>query len=277
MILDPVLSVVSRCDRKTFQPRQRSSQAVPAYVIPQRYPRSWRHRLLLRSRCSGVGGRRFFQECLYDLENGLDVLDRVACKRRVVSRCLDKWRRLRTPLSWNHLKSGPACIIQAMPSTESDLAGKVDAIASEPMVGIPQNEWTACIGIDGRHDPDYARIGTQAKSRYCRHDQDEQGMAGWPTCENSAALGWMLCCVSPGCITPDSASEGRYSSRSASSEVLSAFCLQKRFLFLAARHNTILSWISEMRYRMHRSGSMRTVRAWWSFYSTTLPSVHRRR
>jgi hypothetical protein len=27
---------------------------------------------------------------------------------------------------------------------------------SEQVVGMAQNEWTASIGIDGRHDPDYA-------------------------------------------------------------------------------------------------------------------------
>jgi hypothetical protein len=32
----------------------------------------------------------------------------------------------------------------------------VDAMLSEQVVGMAQNEWTASIGIDGRHDPDYA-------------------------------------------------------------------------------------------------------------------------
>jgi len=29
---------------------------------------------------------------------------------------------------------------------------------SEWVVGMAQNRWTASIGIDGRHDPDYARV-----------------------------------------------------------------------------------------------------------------------
>jgi hypothetical protein len=43
-----------------------------------------------------------------------------------------------------------------MSSTDSDMGGKVDGILSEPVVGMARNEWTACVGIDGRHGPDYA-------------------------------------------------------------------------------------------------------------------------
>jgi hypothetical protein len=43
-----------------------------------------------------------------------------------------------------------------MPSTDSGVPEKVDAMLSEQVVGMAQNEWTASIGIDGRHDPDYA-------------------------------------------------------------------------------------------------------------------------
>jgi hypothetical protein len=37
----------------------------------------------------------------------------------------------------------------------------VDAMLSEQVVGMAQNEWTASIGIDGRHDPDYATTTTR--------------------------------------------------------------------------------------------------------------------
>jgi len=43
-----------------------------------------------------------------------------------------------------------------MPSTDSGDPEKVDAMLAEQVVGMTRNEWTASIGIDGRHDPDYA-------------------------------------------------------------------------------------------------------------------------
>jgi hypothetical protein len=46
-----------------------------------------------------------------------------------------------------------------MPSTNSGGPEKVDAMPSERVVGMAQNEWTASIGIDGRHGPDYALDG----------------------------------------------------------------------------------------------------------------------
>ena len=45
-----------------------------------------------------------------------------------------------------------------MPSTDSGGPEKVDAMPSERVVGMAQNEWTASIGIDGRHGPDYALV-----------------------------------------------------------------------------------------------------------------------
>ena len=45
---------------------------------------------------------------------------------------------------------------QSMPSTDSDELGKVVGMPLEPVVGMARNEWTASIGIDGRHGPDYA-------------------------------------------------------------------------------------------------------------------------
>ena len=46
-----------------------------------------------------------------------------------------------------------------MSSTDSDELGKVVDMPLERVVGMARNEWTASIGIDGRHDPDYA-LGT---------------------------------------------------------------------------------------------------------------------
>jgi hypothetical protein len=43
-----------------------------------------------------------------------------------------------------------------MPSTDSGGPEKVDAMPLERVVGMARNEWTASIGIDGRHGPDYA-------------------------------------------------------------------------------------------------------------------------
>jgi len=43
-----------------------------------------------------------------------------------------------------------------MSSTDSDSLGKVVGMPSEQVVGMARNEWTASVGIDGRHGPDYA-------------------------------------------------------------------------------------------------------------------------
>ena len=43
-----------------------------------------------------------------------------------------------------------------MPSTDSDELGKVVDMPLERVVGMARNEWTASVGIDGRHGPDYA-------------------------------------------------------------------------------------------------------------------------
>ena len=43
-----------------------------------------------------------------------------------------------------------------MSSSDSDTAGKVVGMPSEPVVDMARNEWTASIGIGGRHGPDYA-------------------------------------------------------------------------------------------------------------------------
>jgi hypothetical protein len=45
-----------------------------------------------------------------------------------------------------------------MSSTDSGVPEKVDAMLSEQVVGMARNEWTASIGIDGRHGPEHARI-----------------------------------------------------------------------------------------------------------------------
>ena len=45
---------------------------------------------------------------------------------------------------------------RARATTDSGIPKKLDAILSEQLVGAARNEWTASIGIDGRHDPDYA-------------------------------------------------------------------------------------------------------------------------
>jgi hypothetical protein len=57
-----------------------------------------------------------------------------------------------------------------MPSSDSDTAGKVVGMPSEQLVGIGRNEWTASVGIGGRHGPDYATLmGEKLKpfSRCC--------------------------------------------------------------------------------------------------------------
>ena len=59
-----------------------------------------------------------------------------------------------------------------MPSTESKRCrppipvypGKAVGMPSEQVVGMIQNEWTASIRIDGRHEPDYA-VGPSTHNR----------------------------------------------------------------------------------------------------------------
>jgi hypothetical protein len=41
-------------------------------------------------------------------------------------------------------------------TTDSDVVEKLDAMQSEQLVDMARNRWTASIGIDGRHGPDYA-------------------------------------------------------------------------------------------------------------------------
>jgi hypothetical protein len=43
-----------------------------------------------------------------------------------------------------------------MSSTDSDEIGKVVDMPLERVVGMARNEWTASIGIDGRHGPEHA-------------------------------------------------------------------------------------------------------------------------
>jgi len=45
-----------------------------------------------------------------------------------------------------------------MSSSDSDPVGKVVGMPSEQVVGMARNEWTASIGIGGRHEPDYAGV-----------------------------------------------------------------------------------------------------------------------
>jgi hypothetical protein len=45
-----------------------------------------------------------------------------------------------------------------MPSTDSGVPEKVDAMLSEQVVGMARNEWTTSIGIDGRHGPEHAPV-----------------------------------------------------------------------------------------------------------------------
>jgi len=45
-----------------------------------------------------------------------------------------------------------------MSSTDSDVVEKVVGMPSEPVVDLTRNEWTASIGIGGRHGPDYALV-----------------------------------------------------------------------------------------------------------------------
>jgi hypothetical protein len=52
-----------------------------------------------------------------------------------------------------------------MSSTDSDGLEKVVGISPELVVGLVQNEWTASIRIDGRHEPEHAvkRLLTKRK------------------------------------------------------------------------------------------------------------------
>ena len=50
-----------------------------------------------------------------------------------------------------------------MPSTDSGGPKKVVGMPSERVVGLARNEWTASIGIAGRHGPDYAPKRPQAQ------------------------------------------------------------------------------------------------------------------
>jgi hypothetical protein len=51
-----------------------------------------------------------------------------------------------------------------MSSTDSDTLEKVVGMLSEQVVDMTRNEWTASIGIDGRHGLDYARESTSTGS-----------------------------------------------------------------------------------------------------------------
>ena len=52
-----------------------------------------------------------------------------------------------------------------MSSTDSDDLGKVVGMPSERVVGMARNEWTASVGIDGRHGPDHALDGKETRER----------------------------------------------------------------------------------------------------------------
>ncbi len=45
-----------------------------------------------------------------------------------------------------------------MPSTDSGLPEKMDAMPPEQVVGMTRNGWSASIGFAGRHGPDYAGV-----------------------------------------------------------------------------------------------------------------------
>jgi hypothetical protein len=53
-----------------------------------------------------------------------------------------------------------------MPSTDSGVPEKVDAMLSEQVVGMARNEWTASIGIDGRHGPEHATSASTHVQQY---------------------------------------------------------------------------------------------------------------
>jgi hypothetical protein len=52
-----------------------------------------------------------------------------------------------------------------MPSTDSGLPEKMDAMPPEQVVGMTRNGWSASIGFAGRHGPDYA-VGYPRKPRH---------------------------------------------------------------------------------------------------------------
>jgi hypothetical protein len=53
---------------------------------------------------------------------------------------------------------------QTKATTDSGAPGKLDAMPSERVDGMLQNRWTASIGIDGRHSPDYAIFKANAQN-----------------------------------------------------------------------------------------------------------------
>jgi hypothetical protein len=52
-----------------------------------------------------------------------------------------------------------------MSSTDSDTLEKVVGMLSEQVVDMTRNEWTASIGIGGRHGPDYAQTVSRLLER----------------------------------------------------------------------------------------------------------------
>jgi hypothetical protein len=51
-----------------------------------------------------------------------------------------------------------------MSSTDSDDLEKVGGIPPELVVDLVQNEWTASIRIDGRHEPEHAQASATVSS-----------------------------------------------------------------------------------------------------------------
>jgi hypothetical protein len=56
-----------------------------------------------------------------------------------------------------------------MSSTDSDGLEKVVGIPPELVVGLVQNEWTASIRIDGRHEPEHA--GCKSRRNKCKQNK----------------------------------------------------------------------------------------------------------
>jgi hypothetical protein len=89
-----------------------------------------------------------------------------------------------------------------MPSTDSGGPEKVDAMPSERVVGMAQNEWTASIGIDGRHGPDYAcrrRGTTRFRSKEVTYE-DRLTFPGYVNrvlLRDEQAPQWIRLCVAP--------------------------------------------------------------------------------
>jgi hypothetical protein len=84
-----------------------------------------------------------------------------------------------------------------MPSTNSGGPEKVDAMPSERVVGMAQNEWTASIGIDGRHGPDYAiysfpSMGTLLTRSNARSSGGQQGTPSASKYASSVGVGIVL-------------------------------------------------------------------------------------